>query len=163
MFSKNKHEMTALHIAKDYETLEYLLKSLEKLSYDERKKYFESKDFEGRNILHIMALNGDEKSVKIILEKMAEFSPVSNFGNDLNGSTFSVFNPKDNFGKTPMELAFENGHYTKISKIYDNMSIDYLKFFENFESSKDDSPISFIPGFPVKYRKLSDGSTKWYQ
>ena len=107
--------MTVLQVANNYETLMYLSTGLEKMKFSEGKKYFESKDFQGRNILHHMAQSGQNFSMKFMLKKMEEFNRVSTFAYGRGANSFCpIFNPKDNFGKTPMDLAFENDQ--KVSK-----------------------------------------------
>ena len=163
IISKNDSQMTALHVAKDDETLTYLLNGLKKLSYNIAKKYFLTKDVQGRTVLHHMASKGNAKAVKLLLKKMKEFNPDCDPGYLLLNSSYNpVFNPLDDDGKTPIKLAFDEGHYGQISKVYNDLYIDH-EIIENY--SMDSAYIPFRGGIPVQYKKKSDdcSSTGWYQ
>ena len=87
-----------------------------------------------------MAQKGDEKSVKLLLETLAKFN-----------SNSLVFNLEDNFRNTPIKLAHERGHHNEISKIYQDLFVDFEEIPEN---EANETQFDYRARIPVKYSKV---------
>ena len=87
-----------------------------------------------------MAQKGDQKSVKLLLETLAKFN-----------SNSRVFNLEDSLGNTPIKLAHEKGHYNEISKIYQDLFVD---FEEISGIVQNETQFDYKAGIPVKYSKV---------